>query len=52
MLPPPATERPPGLQGPMQRLLIAPLENCAVKSAVSGILGGGMGLLFGTLFSR
>jgi uncharacterized protein YacL len=51
MLPPKPTERPPGLQGPMQRLLMAPLDNCMVKSVVSGVLGGGMGLLFGTLFS-
>ncbi len=35
----------------MQRLMMAPLDNCAIKAAVSGILGGGMGLMFGTLFS-
>jgi import inner membrane translocase subunit TIM22 len=51
MMPPAATERPPGLQSGWERLKMQPMDNCAVKSVVSGVLGGGMGLMFGMLFA-
>lgn len=31
--------------------LLHPMENCAVKATLSGVLGGGMGLMFGLVFS-
>ena len=53
MLPPPLpadSPRPPGLIW-HQKLLMNPMDSCGVKSVVSGVMGGGMGLMFGMLFS-
>lgn len=44
---------PPQDEGPkwLRHTLLYPMENCAIKASVSGVLGGGMGLLFGLVFS-
>merc|ERR1711916_122209 len=53
MLPPQLPKdspRPPGLIW-YEKVLMNPMDNCGVKSVFSGIAGGGMGLMFGMLFS-